>query len=35
MMSIGVMPDGEEEADRIFKGLSAGARAVTEMADYP
>ena len=35
MLSIGVIPDSKKEADRIFKGLSAGARAITEMADYP
>ena len=35
MMSIGLIPDSKKEADRIFKGLAAGARAITEMADYP
>lgn len=35
MLSIGVEPDTNEEADKLFKGLAAGARVTTAMADYP
>jgi PhnB protein len=35
MLSIGVLPDSREEADRIFKGLSAESKTITEMVDYP
>ena len=35
MLSIGVMPDSKKEADRIFKGLAAGSKSITEMTDYP
>jgi PhnB protein len=35
MLSIGVLPDSKKEADRIFKELAVGSKAVTEMVDYP
>jgi PhnB protein len=35
MLSISVQPDSKAEADRLFKGLAEGAKAVTEMVDYP
>ncbi len=35
MMSIGIVPDSKEKANRIFNGLAEGARAIKKMADYP
>jgi PhnB protein len=34
-MSISVQPDSREEADRIFKGLSAGGTIEMPIADQP
>jgi PhnB protein len=35
MLGIGVEPDSKKEADRLFKGLSAGGKVTAEMTDYP
>ena len=35
MLGISVEPDSKKEADKLFKALAAGGKAITEMTDYP